>query len=298
MDNGNKMENKSTSVAFTAYRVSFYVALEQYQPAESRLIHDNLAGQLLPDNLRLVLTTLGIKPLRRVYINLIDRNSPGMRCGFIRKRYIDDILIEALLHGIQNVIILGSGLDTRAYRLPQLSALPVYEVDLPETIIYKKKRLQQIYGAIPSHVRLVPIDFNCQNISEVLEGNGYSKDQKSFFIWEGVTQYISDSAVYNVFEFLQQAKSDSCIVFTYILKDFINGVNSFGLKKLYNQTRVEKQLWQFGLHPSQVVPFLNEFGWNEIEQVGTEEYRKRYLIPLGRTDTIMEIERSVFAKKV
>jgi methyltransferase (TIGR00027 family) len=156
------------------------------------------------------------------------------------------------LHGgFDNVVILGSGLDTRAYRLTQLATSLVYKLDFPQTITYKERRLRQLYKDVPANIRLVPIDFNTQNLAEVLDGYDYSKDQKSFFIWEGVTQYISVPVVRDVFEFLQQAKSGSCIVFTYILKDFIDGVNSFGQDELYQQTRVEKQLWQFGLHPSQ-----------------------------------------------
>jgi len=292
------MTNDKAQITNTASRVMFYVALEQYHPVHSRLINDELALQMLPVRMQRLVKILGFKPLRNAFLNLIERSSPGMPAGFIRKRYIDDQLIQGLQDGIEQVVILGSGLDTRPYRLPQLASSLVYELDYPQTISYKERRLQQHFGAVPEHVRLVPIDFNIQNLLEVLDGYGYSKDQKSFFIWEGVTQYISEPVVRRVFEFLQQAKSGSCIVFTYILKDFMDGDNSFGLDKLYQQTRVKKQLWQFGLHPEDVAPFLEPFGWKELEQVGEAEYRQHYLIPSGRQDMVMEIERAVFAEKI
>jgi methyltransferase (TIGR00027 family) len=291
------MENELAPIAYTAYRVMFHVALEQYQPDEHRLIHDDLARQMLPGRLRLLVSIFGFKPLRQGFLSLIERGFPGTRGGFCRKRYMDDKLVEALGSGIDTVMILGSGLDTRAYRIPQLSTLPVYEVDLPQTIAYKERKLRQLYGSVPPHVRLIPIDFDRQTLEDVLKSHGYSLDQKSFFIWEGVTQYISETAVRTVFEFLAKVRPGSRIVFTYIVKDFIDGERTYGLERLYQQTRVKKQMWQFGLQPSQVAAFIGEYSWKELEQVGADEYRQRYLIPMGRTDAVMEIERMVYAEK-
>ncbi len=291
------MENKLAPIAYTAYRVMFYVALEQYEPDERRLIHDDLARQMLPGRLKLLVSLFAFRPLRHGFLSLIERRSPGMRGGFCRKRYIDDRLMEALGSGIDTVVILGSGLDTRAYRIRQLSTLLVYEVDLPQTIAYKEGKLRQLYGSVPTHVRLIPIDFDRQTLEDVLKRHGYALDQKSFFIWEGVTQYLSEKAVRTVFEFLAKARPGSRIVFTYIVKDFIDGERTYGLERLYQQTRVKKQIWQFGLQPSQVAAFIGEYSWQEFEQVGADEYRQRYLDPMGRTDAVMEIERMVYAEK-
>jgi methyltransferase (TIGR00027 family) len=294
-----KMKNESSPLTFTASRVMFYVALEQYQPDKHRLLQDDLARQMLPGCLKLLVGILGFKPLRQAFLNLVERNSPGMRCGiFSRKRYIDEKLTEIVEKGIDSVVILGSGLDTRAYRIPQLSTLSVYEVDLPQTIAFKERRLQQLYGSVPPHVRLVPIDFDRQKIEDVLTSHGYSLGQRSFFIWEGVTQYISEPAVRAVFGFLFKASLGSRILFTYIVKDFLEGDRTYGLEKMYRQTRVKSHLWQFGLQPSQVPAFIGEYAWKEIEQVGADEYRQRYLKPVGRTDAVMEIERMVCAEKV
>ncbi|HSF82604.1 MAG TPA: SAM-dependent methyltransferase [Anaerolineales bacterium] len=291
------MDKETTPIAYTAFRVMFHVALEQYEPEEHRLIHDDLARQMLPGGLKVLTSIFGFKPLRRGFLRLIEQSSPGMRGGFCRKRYIDDKLVEALDSGIDAVVILGAGLDTRAYRMPQLATLSIYEVDLPQTIDYKRRKLQELYGSVPAHVRLIPIDFDRERLESVLSSHGYSPDQKSFFIWEGVTQYISEAAVHTVFEFLAKARPGSCIVFTYILKDFIDGERIYGQERLYQLTRVKQQLWQFGLHPSQISTFLGKYSWKDCEQVGANEYRQRYLHPLGRTEAVMEIERAVYAVK-
>jgi O-methyltransferase involved in polyketide biosynthesis len=127
-----------------------------------------------------------------------------------------------------------------------------------------------------------------------LINHGYSLDQTSFFIWEGVTQYISETAVRAVFGFLANVKPGSRIVFTYIVNDFIDGERTYGLERLHQQTR---GMWRFGLMPSQVEKYIGEYSWKELEQVGADEYRQRYLDPMGITDSVMEIERMVYAEK-
>jgi methyltransferase (TIGR00027 family) len=293
------MENNLAPISFTAYRVMFHIALEQYQPVEYRLIHDELAGQMLPPGLQLLVKILGLKPLRQRFLNLMEKASPGMRGSILcRKRYIDDKLVEALSTGIDNVVILGSGLDTRAYRIPPLMKLTVYEVDLPKVIVFKERKLRQLYGSIPAHVKLIPIDFDRQSIEDVMKSHSYSLDKRSFFIWEGVTQYISENAVCAIFEFLAKAMPGSRITFTYIVKDFIDGERTYGLERMYQETRQQKQIWQFGLLPSQVVAFIGGYSYKEIEQVGANEYRQHYLQPRERVDAVMEIERMVYAEKI
>jgi methyltransferase (TIGR00027 family) len=215
-----------------------------------------------------------------------------------RKRYIDDKLLEAVSAGIQAVVILGAGLDTRAYRLPALGALPVFEVDFPENIAYKRTKLRELYGSVPAHVALVPLDFNSQDLAGGLASHGYRAEHQSFFIWEGVTQYLSEEAVHKTLSLLAQAKAGSRLVFTYVRKDFIDGTARYGLDALYEAYRGKRQLWHFGLEPEQVAALLEQYAWKELEQAGSQEYLLRYLEPLGRVLPVMEIERAVCAEKL
>jgi methyltransferase (TIGR00027 family) len=145
----------------------------------------------------------------------MEKNTSGIWNGFpCRKRYIDDKMVETLKTKIESVVILGAGLDTLAYRIPQLSTHRVYEVDLPENIHYKKKKLETIYGMVPSNVSLVLIDFEVQNLENVLKQAGHSFDQRSFFVWEGVTQYLTEAAMRGTFQFLAKAKPGSRLVLT------------------------------------------------------------------------------------
>jgi methyltransferase (TIGR00027 family) len=188
-------------------------------------------------------------------------------------------------------------MDTRAYRIPGLSALQVFEVDLPEVVTDKQAILKRLFGEVPAHVRFVPVDFDHQDLAKALQDAGYSPEGPSFFIWEGVTQYITGAGVRKVFEFIGKASPGSRLVFTYICQDFIDGQKRYGLDALYQQTRVGKQLWQFGMEPGKVGAFLETYGWRELEQVESAEYQARYLQTAGRVMPVMAIERSVYAEK-
>ena len=290
------MENRA---ARTAWGPMVQVALEQLVPDEQRIVHDVLAYRLMPAVMKGLINLCRIDPLRQMALNLVDRRVPGIRGGLLcRKRYIDEKLEEALSAGVQSVVILGAGFDTRAYRLPELASRQVYEVDLAQNIQAKQEKLERLFGRVPVHVKLAPMDFDSQKLEDALQQAGYSGLQPSFFIWEGVTQYISEAAVQKVFEFLRQAPGKSQLVFTYICKDFIEGKRMYGLDVLYYQTRVQKQLWRFGLDPEAVGAFLGQYAWKELEQVGSAEYEERYLRPLKRKMPVMQVERAVLAERI
>jgi methyltransferase (TIGR00027 family) len=290
------MTNPASQTAFGPMSI---VATEQYYPEEQRLVQDELAIRFLPSGLRFLAKLTQWLPAGALLFNLSEKRAPGIWGGVLcRKRYIDEKLIEALNMGIDAVVNLGAGLDTRAYRFPALSAIPVFEVDLPENIDYKRARLQQVYGSIPAHITLVPIDFDCQELASVLVKQGYQTGYRSFFIWEAVTQYLSDEGAQRTFNSLAQARIGSRLAFTYVRKDFIDGTARYGLDTLYQAYRVKRHLWHFGLKPQQVAIFLNGYSWKELEQVGSQEYTSRYLRLCGRTMPVAEIERTVYAEKI
>jgi methyltransferase (TIGR00027 family) len=284
--------------AQTAYGPMSAIAIEQYHPERQRLVQDGLAIQFLPPGLRLLAKLNRWPPVRALMFNVTEKRAQGVWGGVLcRKRFIDDKLLEAMSAGIQAVVILGAGLDTRAYRLAALRTVPVFEVDLPENTDYKRAKLEELYGSVPTHVTLVPFDFESYDLAGVLASQGYQIEHKSCFIWEAVTQYLTEEGVRKTFGCLAQAKSGSRLVFTYIRKDFIDGTVRYGLDTLYQVYRVKRQLWHFGLEPKQVPAFLGEYAWRELEQVGSQEYTSRYLKPIEREVSVMEIERAVCAEK-
>ena len=289
----------ANQAAQTAFGPMSIVAVEQYYPEGQRLVQDELACQFLPLGLKSLVRLTRWPPARKLMFNISEKRAPGVWGGVLcRKRYIDEKVLEAMSAGINAVVILGAGLDTRAYRLAALAAIPVFEVDLPENIEYKRAKLQQLYGRVPAHVTLVPIDFDSQELESVLASQGYKTEQKSFFVWEAVTQYLTEGGVRKTFGFLAKAKAGSRLVFTYVRKNFIDGVARYGSDALYQAFRVKEQLWRFGMEPEQVAAFLGEYAWKELEQMGSQEFIAQYVKPSGRALPVMKIERAVYAEKM
>lgn len=100
---------------------------------------------------------------------------------------------------------LGAGFDTRAYRLPALYDIPVWEVDQLENIKAKQSRLCKLFGKIPSHVKLVAINLDLEDPGTILESHGYSTNKRTFFILEAVTQYLTEKGIRTTFDFLAKA---------------------------------------------------------------------------------------------
>jgi methyltransferase (TIGR00027 family) len=281
----------------TAAGVMLLVAIDQ---AEDRpLIDDELAYRMLPAGTRLLASVCRWRPVRRLMINVTERAAPGGWASLIsRKRYIDDRLAEAVEAGIEAVVILGAGFDTRAYRPPLADGIDVYEVDLPVNVERKKARLRAIYGDdLPKNVTLVPVDFEKEGLAEALAARGYRPGARTFFVWEGVIPYLTEEGVRATFDVLATAPTGSRMVFTYVRADFIDGTDRQDADHLYRQMVARRRMWHFGLNPGEVAPFIAEYGWREVEQLGPEELRTRYVVPTGRNLGALRIERSVYAEK-
>jgi methyltransferase (TIGR00027 family) len=283
--------------AQTAFGPMMLAAMEQTEPPGRRLVDDDLAARFLPAPTRWLVTATPPALMRRLMMAAMDRDSPGLWANMTcRKRYIADKVTEAL-DGIDAVVVLGAGLDTLAYRLARQNDIPIFEIDQPVNIERKAAAVRRVLGKIPSSVQLVPLDFERDDVLTVLAERGYRPDYRTLFIWEGVTQYLTADAVHATLESLRPATSGSRLVFTYVRRDFIDGVNFYGAEQLYRRFRERQQLWRFGLQPEEVLAFLDEHGWRLVEQLGPEQIVQRYIEPTGRDLTASQVEWSAFAEK-
>lgn len=272
------------------------VAADQHEPRP--LVHDPWAGTLLPAPTRFIAAATRWSPVRRALRSATDRQIDGGWAGFLcRKRFIDDRLDAAVAEGIEAVVILGAGYDTRAYRLPALAGVPVCEVDLPRNTARKAAAVRRTFGRVPDDVTLLPVDFETEDLADMLQRNGFGPHHRTFYVWEAVTQYLTDAAVRRTFDYLAQTAPGSGLAFTFVREDFLAGRKLYGAQRARQQFVVKDRLWRFGLNPTDVGPLLAEYGWREIDQVGPAEYTARYLRPAGRTDAVSEIERAVYAER-
>jgi methyltransferase (TIGR00027 family) len=275
------------------------VAIEQHLPESERILNDDLAYRILPFGARasvwLKLRLMSVDSM----VRWMEKKIPGMWGGFqSRKRYIDEKVTEALENRVEAVVNLGAGFDTRAYRLPALANVPVWEVDQAENIHAKRSRLRKVLGEVPPHVTLVPIDFDSEELGKVLEAYAYPPESPTFFIWEAVTQYLTEAGIQATFGFLAKAPAGSRLAFTYIRKDFIEGTALYGAEYLYKTMVLRDKSFLFGMNPEDMADFLGGFGWRELEHLGYEELAERYVKPTGRKLLSTPLERMVYAEKL
>jgi methyltransferase (TIGR00027 family) len=284
--------------AQTAFGPIVLSAVEQHESPDRRLVDDDLAASFLPKPLRALVRAARYDAVRRMVIAASERSGPGLWASLAcRKSYIDDNLAESL-PDVAAVVILGSGLDTRAYRLARDSDVPVFEVDLPVNITRKRAVVARVFGTGPSSVRLVSVDFERDDLMATLASDGYRRDSPAFFVWEGVTQYLTAEAVDATFDQLAKVAVGSRLDFSYIRRDFIEGARLYGAPALYRRMRQRSQLWKFGLLPEDVAGFLDRYGWRLIDQAGPDEMMARYVRPAGRDLTASQIEWSAYAEKI
>ena len=274
------------AVSQTAAVVALWRARESSRPATVRLFEDPLAPAFLGRRFRWALRLCRLPVIgAAVPWSLIDGHWPRSRGTVaVRTRYIDDVLSEALRSGVEQVVILGAGFDSRAYRIRGIERARVFEVDHPLTQAEKKDAVARRLGALPPHVTLVPIDFNTHTLDTVMPGAGYRTEVKTLFICEGVTHYLSAPAVDTLFRFVSRsAAAGSQMVFTYIHRGILAGSATFaGADKTLATVQRSGEPYTFGFDPAELRQYLADRDLILIEDVDASTYRERFLTPLGR----------------
>ena len=198
-----------------------------------------------------------------------------------RTQHMDALLKQAAENGAVQVVNLGAGYDSRAYRFRErMPAVRFFEIDLPAMIAEKQRRLKQVLGQVPDHVAYVPIDFNTQNIPDELKKAGYDPDRKAFFIWEGVTMYISQEAVDSTLRFIAtQSPPGSSVVFDYMPLGAVQGdFDTYpDIRRLSFWVAYRGEPFVFGIAKGQSADYVEQRGLSVISDLSPKDLEKRYL---------------------
>lgn len=281
------------TVSRTALGAAICRMIEQYQPEKTRLFNDPIAKEMVGGLIKFLMQFATMRNLTVKQTNAVAQGIYGVQV--CRTRCIDDAVQAALSKGIKQLVILGAGYDTRPYRLPAMESVKVFEADLPAVQDDKKKKLQKYFGRLPDHVTFIPIDFDTQTLEAVFSGTTFNSSKPAIFVWEGVTQYISEEAVRQTLAFVGKSASGSIIVFTYVLKSIIERRSDIpGVDHLMD-TVAKQSPWVFGLEPSDIPHFLKPYHLSLIADVGNADYQEKYLKPVERNLVVFEGERIIQA---
>jgi len=285
----------------TAEFMALFRALESSRrPSTTKLFNDPFAYFFLRPSFKCAVQLSRVPRLGTVVPRFIDQRWPGARSsGIARTRLIDDYLSAALCAGIDQVVILGSGFDCRAYRLREMKEVHVFEVDYPITLLRKTNEMKRVLGALPSNLAYVSADFNTQSLGQIMRDSGFIANRRSFFIWEGVTNYLTGQAVGDALTYIgRETAPGSFIAFTYVHKGLLDGSKQFvGTYHLWKTLQRTGEPWTFGIYPTHLQACLGSRGLTLLEDLGASEYRERYMGSSAHTMQGYEFYRVAYACK-
>ncbi len=277
----------------TAAYMALFRAVESARPEEGRLFTDPLASSFLPTSLRFVADVAKRPVIGRAVPAILDLGWPRTRSsGVVRTRLIDTMVQEALDDGTAQLILLGAGYDSRAYRLPFAIGVTVFEVDHPSTQRVKRARLSAS-GTSVDHVRFVGVDFELDNIADRLAEAGFDEGARSIVVWEGVISYLSESAVDDNFELLSRISSPgSRLIFTYVDGRALDGSIDFEeARRWKGWVRLNGEPFVFGFHPDRLESYLAGYGFHLDSDHSTAEVARGYRSELGRAEQGSDLYR-------
>lgn len=248
-------------------------AIETQKPEAERICNDPYARDLIGAGPSYYISKWIID------VGIYDRMAPGATTFIVgRERYIDDFLKSSLKEGLDQIVILGAGLDTRAYRIPGIEKTKVFEVDHPASQETKLTRLKKVIPSLPPHVTFIPIDFNTQSLAECLLKGGYDERGKTLFIWQGVVYFLTTEAVDNTLTFIaDHSGPGSAVIFDYFYADVLRDPNRNDIKMMRRAARMTGEEYMFGIERGEAEAFLTQRGFTEVHDMPVENFKQLYL---------------------
>ncbi len=282
---------KKQQSSLTAEGIAYIRAMEASRPAGERVCDDPLARHFVSP----LMLTLG-----KLFYGIKQKSAPGVSEYMVgRCRYIDDYLQSCLAEGLEQLVILGAGFDSRAYRFAALKGqVRAFEVDHPATQQAKLERLRRIFGCVPEHVVYVPVDFLRETLEARLPESGYDPQRKTLFIWEGVTQYLSPEAVDSTLAFVaRHSAPGSAIIFDYITREALDAEHARPeVATMRRAQRISGEGLTFGIPEGTIEGFLTRRGYCDVVNATHEDLKRAYFTGVNANRPVAPVSAIVHAR--
>lgn len=195
----------------------------------------------------------------------------------MRTRFAEDALAVAVERGLRQVVVLGAGLDTYAYRSPLLERLRIFEVDHPATQAWKRHRLASASIPLPDRLTFAPIDFEADTLSDGLAVAGFDPAQETFFTWLGVVPYLTEEAIWPTLGFIAALPNSAHVVF-----DYSDPPDSLSpeARALHDRRAAHVQAlgesWVTHFDAGELRSKLMALGFSKVEDLGPPQLAARY----------------------
>jgi methyltransferase (TIGR00027 family) len=191
----------------------------------------------------------------------------------VRTRFAEDALRVATEEGVRQLVVLGAGLDTYAYRT-RLDNLRIFEVDHPDTQEWKRERLSEAAIPVPSSLTFAPVDFERETLADGLAKVGFDPSARTFFSWLGVVPYLTENAVYSTLDFIARLKGGAHVVFDYANP---RAPDEDGGAALAARVASVGEAFKSYFESDDLFAKLTALGFREVEDLGPAQIGARYL---------------------
>jgi len=260
--------NTRSGPSRTAERVAAFRAAESMLPQDLRVCYDPYAIRFTDPDRVSELT------------EYTDTHFPGLRNYVVaRARHFDDVITLAAKTGLQQLVILGAGYDTRAYRIEEFRGrVRVFELDHPDTQQIKKEKIGEIFGGLPEDVVYVPVDLETQDFGSLLRESGYSPEKKTLFVMEGVIMYLTPPAIDAILSFVvNNSGKNSAVLFDYPAESGDTDASSREMREdLGKHTASGGEPILFSMPKEGPGAFLRARGFSRLRITSGDEYRGLY----------------------
>jgi len=278
-----EMSKASKGPSKTAETIAMVRVSESRKPEDERICYDPYAIRFISKEV-LEFTTRNPEKYR-AFVAQNERLVPGAGNSIVaRVRYFDDVVNSSVGDGLEQLVILGAGYDTRAYRIEGLKNVGIFEVDQLATQKIKVEKIKEIFGSLPDHVTYVSVDIGVDELGQRLLESGYDRSRKTLFILEGLSMYLPPETVDETLSFIaHNSGRSSAIVFDYIPQAVVDGTCELEAGKNWRKgVMAVGESFLFGIKEGGIETFLTQRGFSKVKNVTSEDYRKAYFF--GKND--------------
>ncbi|RJO78083.1 SAM-dependent methyltransferase [Nocardia panacis] len=163
----------------------------------------------------------------------------------------------------RQVVILGAGLDTFAYRNPHPD-LRVFEVDHPATQAWKQQRLAASGIDRPELLTFVPVDFETDSLATELDSAGFSRTDPTVFVWLGVVYYLTPEAVRTTLEYVVGQSAPVEVIFDYIQQAVTDEDRAYQQERARKVAALGEPFFSY-FTPDDLAAQLHTLGFTRVE---------------------------------
>lgn len=258
----------------TAVRTSLWRALHLEVDASPHVFEDNIGLQLAaPDE--------GWQSRG----DMSEFTRPFRASILARARFVEDLVMEQLVKGVGQYVILGAGLDTFVQRHSELaSRLRIYEIDQPGQQTWKRQRLMELGLGVAPNLQLVPVDFEAgEPWWDGLVASGFDSNKPAVVASTGVSMYLTREAIMETLRQLATLAPGSTFVMSFLLPmEMLDADVRIGVERAAEGARANGTPWLSFFKPDEMMGLARGAGFKEVKHVSADQLTQRYFA--NRTD--------------